>query len=75
VLIGVERAPVFVVERESSEPIAELCVTGRNGRPLRPSEVRMVAGPGAAAATKERLAGELATPSDESESARFDAKA
>jgi DNA-binding HxlR family transcriptional regulator len=74
-VIGVERAPVIVVERESSQPIAELRVTSRDGRPLRPSEVRMVAGPGAVAATKERLAGGLATPSDESESARLDAKA
>jgi DNA-binding HxlR family transcriptional regulator len=64
-VIGAERAPVIVVERESSQPIAELCVTSRDGRPLRPSEVRMIPGPGAAAATKERLAGGLATPSDE----------
>src|SRR5713101_3907053 len=69
-VIGVERAPVIVVERESSQPIAELCVTSRDGRPLRPSDVRMIPGPGAAAATKERLAGGLATPSDESESTR-----
>ena len=69
-VIGVERAPVIVVERESSQPIAELRVTSRDGRPLRPSDVRMIPGPGAAAATKERLAGGLATPSDESESAR-----
>jgi hypothetical protein len=69
-VIGVERAPVIVVERESSQPIAELCVTSRDGRPLRPSDVRMIPGPGAAAATKERLAHGLATPSDESESTR-----
>jgi DNA-binding HxlR family transcriptional regulator len=69
-VIGAERAPVIVVERESSEPIAELCVTSHDGRPLRPSEVRMIPGPGAAAATKERLAGGLATLSRESESAR-----
>ena len=69
-VIGTERAPVIVVERESSQPIAEVNVTSRDGRPLRPSEVRMIPGPGAAAATKERLAGGLATSSDESESAR-----
>jgi DNA-binding HxlR family transcriptional regulator len=69
-VLGAERAPVIVVERESSEPIAEVCVASRDGRPLRPSEVRMIPGPGAAAATKERLARGLATPSDESESAR-----
>src|SRR5713226_7092408 len=63
---------VIGVERESSQPIAELCVTSRDGRPLRPSDVRMIPGPGAAAATKERLAHGLATPSDESESARRD---
>jgi DNA-binding HxlR family transcriptional regulator len=69
-VLGAERAPVIVVERESCQPIAELCVTSRDGRPLRPSEVRMIPGPGAAAATKERLAGGFATSSDESESAR-----
>src|SRR5260370_22441830 len=54
-VIGVERAPVIVVERESSQPIAELCVTSRDARPLRPSDARMTPAPGATAATKQRL--------------------
>jgi DNA-binding HxlR family transcriptional regulator len=47
--------PVKVVERDSGEAIAEVEVRGRDGRVLRASDVRMVPGPGAGAATKARF--------------------
>jgi hypothetical protein len=52
---GCDRAPVKVVDRASGGEIQEIIVTSCDGRPLGPSDVMMVPGPGAAAATRERL--------------------
>jgi DNA-binding HxlR family transcriptional regulator len=52
---GCERAPVRVVDRESGREIQEINVLSSDGRPLGPSDIMMVPGPGAAAATRERL--------------------
>ncbi len=61
---GSDRAPVRVVDRESGREIAEINVVSGDGRPLQPSEVMMVPGPGAGAATRARLAarGKTAVP-------------
>jgi DNA-binding HxlR family transcriptional regulator len=53
-VVGIDRAPVVVVDRESSQPV-EVRVTSRDGRLLGASDVRMVPGPGAAATTRARL--------------------
>lgn len=53
-VVGAGHAPVMVVDRESAQPV-EVRVTNRDGRPLRPADVRMIPGPGAAAATRARL--------------------
>jgi DNA-binding HxlR family transcriptional regulator len=52
---GCDRAPVRVVDRESGREIQEINVLSGDGRPLGPSDIMMVPGPGAAAATRERL--------------------
>jgi DNA-binding HxlR family transcriptional regulator len=52
---GSDRVPVRVVDRESGREIAEINVVSRDGRPLKPSDVMMVPGPGAGAATRARL--------------------
>jgi hypothetical protein len=58
-------------QRAIAGDLAELCVTSRDRRPLRPSDVGMIPGPGAAAATKARLARDSsATVSGESQSTR-----
>lgn len=54
-IAGCDRAPVRVVDRESGREIREIHVLSGDGRPLGPSDVMMVPGPGAAAATRERL--------------------
>ena len=54
-VVGPERIPMVVVERDSMLPIADVAVLSREGRPLRPSEVTMVPGPGAASATRARF--------------------
>ncbi len=52
---GSDREPVRVVDRESGREIAEISVVSGDGRPLGPSDVMMVPGPGAGAATRARL--------------------
>jgi len=52
---GCDRVPVRVVDRASRREIAEIIVASSDGRPLGPSDVVMVPGPGAAAATRARL--------------------
>lgn len=52
---GCDRAPVRVVDRESGCDIREIRVLSEDGRPLGPSDIMMVPGPGAGAATRERL--------------------
>src|SRR5271155_886876 len=52
---GADRVPVRVVDRESGREIARINVVSGDGRPLQPSDVAMVPGPGAAAATRERF--------------------
>lgn len=53
---GAERAPVKVVERETGREITAIAVRGGDGRVLHPADVAMVAGPGASAAMRARLA-------------------
>ncbi len=53
-VVGPDRVPVVVVDRELSQPV-EVLVTSRDGRRLGASDVRMVPGPGAAATTRARL--------------------
>ncbi len=53
---GSDRVPVRVVERESGVEIGEISVVSGDGRPLGPSDVKMVPGPGAGAAMRARLA-------------------
>jgi DNA-binding HxlR family transcriptional regulator len=55
---GAERVPVKVVDRRSGAEIAELKVTSCDGRLLEPADIAMVPGPGAAPATRARLARE-----------------
>lgn len=52
---GCDRAPVRVVDRESGLEIREINVLSGDGRALGPADIMMVPGPGAAAATRERL--------------------
>jgi DNA-binding HxlR family transcriptional regulator len=52
---GSDRVPVRVVDRESGREIAQINVVSGDGRPLKPSDVVMVPGPGAGAATRARL--------------------
>jgi DNA-binding HxlR family transcriptional regulator len=52
---GADRVPVRVVDRESGVEIGEINVVSGDGRPLLPSDVMMVPGPGAGAATRARL--------------------
>ncbi|MGH7987595.1 MAG: winged helix-turn-helix transcriptional regulator [Candidatus Binataceae bacterium] len=53
-VIGLERAPVLILDRAKREPIATR-VTSRDGRELGPADVIALPGPGAAAATRARL--------------------
>jgi DNA-binding HxlR family transcriptional regulator len=55
-IAGCDRAPVRVVDRASGREIQEINVLSGDGRPLGPWDIMMVPGPGAAAATRERLA-------------------
>jgi DNA-binding HxlR family transcriptional regulator len=52
---GSDRAPVRVIDRSSGAEIAEIQVTTHDGRPLRPADVRMMPGPGAAPSTRARF--------------------
>jgi DNA-binding HxlR family transcriptional regulator len=60
---GCDRAPIMVVDRESGRQIRQISVLSGDGRPLGPSDIMMVPGPGAAATTRERLSGRK-KPSD-----------
>jgi DNA-binding HxlR family transcriptional regulator len=54
-VVGVERAPMLVLDRKSRLPIEAMRVTSRDGRVLGPADVVAMPGPGAAAATRMRL--------------------
>src|SRR5260370_3934835 len=58
-IAGEAKAPIRVVEAATGVEVDRLVVRARDGRPLVAREMRVVAGPGADAETKERL-GELA---------------
>ncbi|HZO81243.1 MAG TPA: helix-turn-helix domain-containing protein [Candidatus Binataceae bacterium] len=55
-VVGMDKLPVRAIEIASGEDIAEVKVASRAGRELAPSEVALVAGPGATRATRARLA-------------------
>jgi DNA-binding HxlR family transcriptional regulator len=60
---GSDRAPIKVIDRSSGSEIAEIQVTTLEGKPLRPGDVRMMPGPGAAPSTRARFgAGENREP-------------
>ena len=52
---GSDRAPLKVIEESSGSEIAEIQVTTLEGKPLRPIDVRILPGPGAAASTRARF--------------------
>jgi DNA-binding HxlR family transcriptional regulator len=52
---GSDRAPIKVIERLSGGEIAEIQVTTHDGKPLRPGDVQMMPGPGAAPSTRARF--------------------
>ena len=54
-VMGPDKTPVRALEIASGDDIAEVRVFNRSGRELAPSEVALVAGPGATKATRARL--------------------
>jgi DNA-binding HxlR family transcriptional regulator len=56
-IAGEAKAPIRIVQAATGVEIDRLVVRARDGRPLAPREMRVVAGPGADAETKERFGG------------------
>lgn len=48
-------APIVLVDRESQTPVRALEISGQNGKPLRFSDIEIMAGPGATPAMRKRL--------------------
>ena len=55
-VFGEAGAPIKLVDRNEMKPIKHLQVEGSDGRPLKPSDIKFTAGPGASEATKEAIA-------------------
>ena len=54
-IYGEGEEPMVVVDRELGEPVQQLTLTSRDGRPLRSSDLRVQPGPGASPELRELL--------------------
>ena len=59
-MTGPEGPPIVIEDAATGRPVVAPPALSATGRPIRPEDVRVVAGPGASDATRERFAGEMA---------------